>query len=106
VPKDFDGAVAQQQQSAEEWDRRHTRVWGKQDRSLVTQAAKLPPEQVTEERLRQARELAVQLRRVANQALAQAEKAEQVVRDFERILNLRQRAEMPGQQVAAGAKSA
>jgi hypothetical protein len=106
VPRDFDGAVAQQQQSAEEWDRLHTRVWGKQDRSLVTQAAKLPPEQVTGERLRQARELAVQLRRVANQALAQAEKAEQVVRDFERILNLRQRAEMPGQQVAAGAKSA
>jgi hypothetical protein len=97
VPKDFDGAVAQQQQSAEEWDRLHTRVWGKQDRSLLTQAAKLPPEGVTEERLRQARVLAVQLRRVADQALAQAEKAEQVVRDFERILSERQQEEMPAE---------
>jgi hypothetical protein len=90
VPKDFDGAVAQQQESAEQWDRRYTRVWAKQEGSLVTQAANLPAEEVTEQRLRRARELAVQLRRVANQALAQAERAEQVVRDFERILSERQ----------------
>jgi len=106
APKDFDGAVAQQQQSAEDWDRRYSRVWMKQDRSLTTQAAKLPPEEVTEERLRQARELAMQLRRVANQALKQAEKAEEVVRDFERILDERQQTEVPNQEVTAGAKSA
>jgi hypothetical protein len=93
VPKDFDGALAKQQQSAEQWDRLHTRVWSKDDRSLVAQAAKLPPEEVTEVRLRQARELASQLRRVAEQVLAQAEKAEEVVRKFERILNERRQAE-------------
>ena len=59
----------------------------------MTQASKIAPDEVTEERLRQARELASQLRRVANQALEQAEKAEQVVLDFKRILNLRQSAE-------------
>ena len=57
--------------------------------------AKLPKDEVTEERLRQARELASQLRRVANQALAQAEKAEQVAQDFERILEARQQAQSP-----------
>jgi hypothetical protein len=88
VPKDFDGAVVQQQQFAEQWDRLYTRVWSTQDRSLLTHAAKLSPEQVTKERLHQAREVAHQLRQVANQALEQAEKAEQVVRDFEGILNL------------------
>lgn len=97
VPKDFDSAVAQQQQAAQQWDRRHTKVWVKQDHSLDAQAAKLSPDQITEERLREARELAVQLRRVANQAQEQAERAEQVVRDFERILDQRQRAETPAQ---------
>jgi hypothetical protein len=95
LPKDFDGAVAQQQQSAEEWDRRYSKVWGAQDRSLLAQAAKLPPEEVTDERLHQARELAIQLRKVANQAVAQAEKAEEVVRDFERILDERRQTETP-----------
>ena len=85
--------MAQQQQSAEKWDRQYNRVWAKKDQSLVTQASKIPPDGITEERLHQARELACQLRRVANQALEQAEKAEQVVLDFERILNLRQGAE-------------
>jgi hypothetical protein len=92
LPKDFDGAVAQQQESAKRWDRLYDRVWGKQDQSLVTQAAKLAEEEVTEEWLRQARELAWQLRRVADQAVKQAEKAEEVVREFERILDERQRA--------------
>jgi hypothetical protein len=95
MPKDFDGAVAQQQQSAEQWDRLFTRVWAKRDRSLVAQAAKLPKDEVTEERLRQARELAYYLHRVANQATEQAEKAEQVVKDFDRILDERQQAEKP-----------
>jgi hypothetical protein len=107
VPKDFDGAVAQQQQSAEQWDRRFTKVWGKQERSLVTQAAKLPREEITEERLRQARELAVDLRRVADQALKQAEKAEAVVREFERILGERQQGVIPAEpQRAARRRSA
>jgi hypothetical protein len=97
VPKDFDGALAQQRQSAEGWDRLFTRVWVKTDHSLVTQAAKLAQEEVTEERLRQARELAAQLRRVADQALAQAEKAEEVVREFERILNERQQEVIPAE---------
>jgi hypothetical protein len=95
MPKDFDGAVAQQQQSAEQWDRLFTKVWATKDRSLVAHAAKLSKDEVTEERLRQARNLASQLRRVANQALAQAEKAEQVVKDFERILEARQQAQSP-----------
>jgi hypothetical protein len=95
MPKDFDGAVAQQQQSAEHWDRLYTQVWATKDRSLVAQAAKLPKDEVTEERLRHARELASQLRRVANQALAQAEKAEQVVQEFESILEARQQAQSP-----------
>jgi hypothetical protein len=95
VPKDFDGAVAQQQESAERWDRLYTKVWGKTERSLTTQAAKLPPEEVTEERLHQARELAYQLRRVADQAQKQAEAAEQIVRDFERILAERRQAATP-----------
>jgi hypothetical protein len=90
VPKDFDGAVAQQQESAERWDRLFSRVWGKQDRSLAAQAARLPAEEVTEERLHQARELAARLRRVADQAREQAEHAEEVVREFERVLGERQ----------------
>lgn len=97
LPKNFEDAVAQQKESAEQWDRRFSRVWNKKDSSLPTQAAKLQGEEVTEERLRQARELAFQLRQVANEALAQAEKAEQVVRDFERILSQRQSAEMVDQ---------
>jgi hypothetical protein len=104
VPKDFDGAVAQQRQSAEAWDRLFTRVWVKTDHSLVTQAAKLPPEEITEERLRRARELASQLRRVADQALAQAEKAEEVVREFERILDERHQDEVPARPRNAGAR--
>jgi hypothetical protein len=101
LPKDFDGAVAQQQQSAEEWDRRYSKVWAKSDRSLVAQAAKLPPEEVTEERLHQARELANHLRTVADQAVAQAEKAEEVVRDFEHILAERRQGETPSEPAAA-----
>lgn len=89
VPTGFDTALAQQQQKAEEWERRHTGVWAAPDHALATHAAKLTPDDVTEERLRQARELASQLRRVADQALAQAEQAERVVRDFERILDKR-----------------
>jgi hypothetical protein len=92
---DFDGAVAQQIQSAERWDRLYTRVWARQDRSLETQAAKLPEDEVTEERLHQARALAMQLRRVADQAQKQAEKAEQVARDFEHMLAERQQAGTP-----------
>jgi hypothetical protein len=86
MPKDFDAAVAQQQESADRWERLYTRVWSAEDRSLAAQAAKLPKDEVTEERLRQARELAHQLRQVADQAAKQAETAEQVVQDFERIL--------------------
>jgi hypothetical protein len=97
VPRDFDSAVAQQQQSAEQWDRRYSRVWSNENRSLVTHAAKLPPEEVTQERLYQARELAAQLRRVAGEALRQAEKAEQVVREFEQILDERLHAENAAQ---------
>ena len=107
VPKDFDGAVAQQRQSAERWDRLFTKVWAKCDHSLVTQAAKLPAEGVTEGRLRQARGLAAQLRRVADQALAQAEKAEEVVREFERILDERQQQKASARTGStAGRKSA
>jgi hypothetical protein len=94
MPKDFDVAVAQQQQSADKWDRHYTRVWGATNHSLETEAAKLPPEEVTEKRLRQAQELAYQLRRVADQAQKQAEKAEEVVHEFERILDERRRADV------------
>jgi hypothetical protein len=100
LPKDFDGAVAQQQESAERWDRLYDRVWAKEDRSLVTQAAKLSEDEVTEERLHQARELAWQLRRVAEQAAKQAEKAEEVVQEFERILDERQKADAPAPPAA------
>jgi len=89
-PKTFDDAVFQQQESAERWDRLHSKVWGKPDCSLIAQAGKLTVDEVTEERHYDARNLAIQLRRVANQAVEQAEKAEQVVRDFERILKERQ----------------
>jgi hypothetical protein len=107
MPKDFDVAVAQQQQSADKWDRLHTRVWGATNHSLVTHAAKLPPEEVTEKRLRQAQELAYQLRRVADQAQKQAEKAEEVVHEFERILDERRRAESDATTAtAAGRKTA
>jgi len=104
VPKDFDGAVAQQQQSAERWDRLHTKVWASPAQSLVTHAALLPPEEVTNERLRQARDLAMMLRRVATEALEQAEKAERVVLDFERILDERQQADQPRQPATTKAK--
>jgi hypothetical protein len=106
APKDFDGAVAQQQQSAEQWDRHFTRVWGKQDRSLVTQAARLPAEHVTEERLCQARDLAAQLRRVADQAREQAEQAEQVVREFERVLGERGQVDGPAGPAATAQRRA
>jgi len=85
-PKDFDSAVKQQLEHAGQWDRRHSRVWGQQDTSLVAQATKLAPEEVTKERLQKAQELAYQLRCVANQAIKQAEAAEQVAREFEQIL--------------------
>lgn len=88
-PKDFDSAVAQQRKHAEDWDRRHFKVWAANESSVVAQAAKLAPDEVTEERLRLAQELASELRRVADQANDQADKADQVVRDFERILDER-----------------
>jgi hypothetical protein len=69
--------------------------WAKYDRSLVMQAAKLPHEEVTDERLHQAHELAMDLCRVADQAQKQAEAAEQVLRDFEPILTERQQAAAP-----------
>jgi hypothetical protein len=95
TPKDFDGALAQQQESAERWDKLYTRVWVRQERSLTALAAKLPSEEITDERWRQARDLAYQLRRVADQAQKQAEMAEQIVRDFERILAERQQVGKP-----------
>lgn len=97
VPKDFDGAVAQQQEFAERWDRLHTKVWGASAKSVLAHAAHLQPEDITNERLHQARELAMMLRRVANEALLQAEKAEEVVKDFEHILDERQQADQPSQ---------
>jgi hypothetical protein len=95
LPRHFDDAVAQQQESADRWDRLHTKVWVTDKHSLAAQAAQLAPEEVTDERLRGARQLAAQLRRVADEARAQAEQAEEVVRGFERILAERQRAEAP-----------
>jgi hypothetical protein len=93
TPKNFDGAVAQQQESAEKWERQYIRIWAVADRSLMAQAAKLPQDEVTEKRLCQAQRLAHHLRQVADQAVKQAEQAEKVVHEFERILNDRKRQE-------------
>jgi hypothetical protein len=57
--------------------------------------AKLPPEEVAKERWHRARDLAYQLRRVADQVREQAVAAEQIVRDFERILADRQQRRTP-----------
>jgi hypothetical protein len=85
-PKDFDTAVAQQKKHCGDWDRRYFKVWAPEDKSLVAHAAKLAPNEITEDHLRQARELANELRRVADQANDQADKADQVVKTFEHIL--------------------
>jgi hypothetical protein len=95
VPENFDDAVLQQQQVADQWDRQHSKVWASPTGSLLTHAAQIPPEEVTEEHLHQAQRLAHQLRQVAEQAREQAEKAEQVAREFERILRERQQANGP-----------
>jgi hypothetical protein len=92
LPRHFDDAVAQQQESAERWDRLHTKVWITARHSLAAQAAQLRPEEVTDERLREAGQLAAQLRPVADEARAQAGQADEVVRGFERVLEARPRA--------------
>jgi hypothetical protein len=102
TPKDFDGAVAQQQESAEKWERQYIRVWAVPDRSLVAQAAKLPAEEVTEKRLSQARRLAHHLRQVADHAVKQAEQAENVVQEFEQILTDRKPKGETPEPVVAG----
>ena len=86
IPDSFDGMVQQQKKAAEEFERRNQRVWSHPTHSLVVKAAELNEEEVTEERLKEAAELAYQLRIVADEANRAAEKAEAVVRDFERIL--------------------
>ena len=86
MPKDFDGAIALQKQSAEAWDKQYSRVWSHPKRSLMVHVAKLSPFEITNDRLREARELAGQLRRVAQQATEQAEAAEQIVKDMEGVL--------------------
>jgi len=91
-PINFDSAIKKQLTSAEQWDRQHTKVWSRPDTSLVSQAARLPADGVTQERLQKAQELAYQLRLVADQAVKQAEAAEQVVHDFEQILKEREEA--------------
>src|ERR1700722_14080198 len=45
MPKDFDSSLAQQQHLSEDWDKRYTKVWAKQDRTLEAQAAKLALEE-------------------------------------------------------------
>ncbi len=86
IPASFDGMVQQQKKAAEEWERRNQRVWSHPTHSLVVKAAELAEEEVTEGRLKEAAELAHQLRVVADEANRAAEKAEAVVRNFERIL--------------------
>jgi phage pi2 protein 07 len=93
VPTSFDGAVAQQRKSADAWDRQFTKVWVDRG-SLATRARNLSADDVTEQRLQEARELAWQLRQVASQAQQQAEMAEGVVLEFERVLSERGRVEI------------
>ncbi len=78
--------VQQQKKAAEEFGRRNQRVWSHPTHSLVVKAAELAEEEVTEGRLKEASELAYQLRVVADEANRAADKAEAVVRNFERIL--------------------
>ena len=86
IPASFDGMVQQQKKFAEEWERRSQKVWSHPTHSLVVKAAELAEEEVTEERLKEAAELAYQLRVVADEANRAADKAEAVVHNFERIL--------------------
>ena len=86
IPASFDGMVQQQKKAAEEFERRNQRVWSHPTHSLVVKAAELGKEEVTEERLKEAAELAHQLRIVADEANRAADKAEAVVHNFERIL--------------------
>jgi hypothetical protein len=102
TPTDLDGAITQQLQSAEKWDCQYSRIWNKPDCSLATLAGKLQPNDVTDEHLRRAKELAGQLWQVARLAEDQAEKAEQVVKDLERVLNERQ---LSGMKLTASTKS-
>ena len=84
IPASFDGMVQQQKKFAEEWERRSQKVWSHPTHSLAVKAAELAEEEVTEERLKQAAELAYELRVVADEANRAAEKAEAVVHNFER----------------------
>jgi hypothetical protein len=86
VPATFDALVAQQKQVTEQWERRNQKVWSDPKHSLVTRAQELPDDEVTEQRLGEAEELAYLLRRQANDAIKAAEKAEVVVERFRLIL--------------------
>jgi hypothetical protein len=102
VPATFDAAVKQQKGFTEDWERRYAKVYSHPKHSLVARAAELAPEEVTEERLREAGELAHQLRLMADQAVQAAEKAEGVVQEFARILDEHKAKSLP----AGGAKEA
>jgi hypothetical protein len=89
VPPNFDAVVAQQKQVTEEWERRNQRVWSDPRHSIAAKAQELSDDDVTEQRLNEAEELARLLRRQANEANKAAEKAEAVVERFRLILSKR-----------------
>ena len=89
VPGSFDAMIAQQKQVVEQFERRNQKVWSSEKHSLIKKAEELPEEEVTEDRLKQAAELAYQLRGLADEAVKSAEKAEAVVERFRNILSKR-----------------
>jgi hypothetical protein len=92
VPSSFSGLVQQQLQVADTWEKRYAKVWSNSPQSFITRATELQEKELTEEHLRYATVLAHRLRQMADQAVAAAKKAEEVVRQFEQLLAERKKA--------------
>jgi hypothetical protein len=95
IPPSFDGLAQQQLQFVETWEKRYPKIWASSEQSFTSRAGQLKPEEVTEDRLREAADLADRLRQMAKQVTQAAEKAEAVVSNFERILAERKAASPP-----------
>jgi hypothetical protein len=86
VPADFDGMLTQQRQFVDQWDRRFTKTWTDAKRSLFTKAAALKPEEVTEEKVKQTRELAHTLRSLKKEVGFAVDKLEAIAKGLQEKL--------------------
>jgi hypothetical protein len=86
APNGFDQAIQQLTQVVETWEKRYINVWNHPPHSLLTKAAELSPDQVTNERLHATRNLSHRLQTMAQQVSALAEKADKAACRLEKSL--------------------